>query len=626
MKRAFVVAVVLMGCLLALQGVSFAHGGQYRGPSDTVPPQLGGPGDSTPPPVPGGPATPGAGPTPFGPNTPGAGPNTPGAAPGPISGPMTGKRNAAAGGPGFEQWSFWWENNKDRFLNLRQKVQSGGVVTGDTGYHLGRGKKNEVKTSLRPTDAQIKEQVIPALQRALTDDDFDTRAAGYIGLGKCGTDSSVIEDIKKGLTDSNSSVRESAALGLGILGQPDAIPALIELMNDSQEARRLLKSSSVENRTRAFASIGLGLINDKQAIPDLLKIVENAGSYSNNDVPIAAIQALGLIGDPSAVPMLTKVLENAKLNDFIVSAVPIALGKIGDQSVVPMLEKFIKNEKVNDLVRWSAIIGYSRLLKGSENEDAIKLLTILMKDGNPQTRNFATMGVAYIGGDKARTTLLSAYRGARAEQMPWISMSLAVFSWNKDRDDTIVESVRRAFQEQKNPSFRSGHAVALGLLKDRAYWETMTRELAQSRDVDFQGYLCVALGLMEATESMDHLKNVLKTSRSFPKLQQQAAIGLGLMGDKDVVALLADTMEKTDSAFVLGSSAIALGLIGDRNAIEPMVKIAGNPDVKKIGRALATVGLGIVGDKDKLPRLSRVAEDNNYRAKVDFMAELLTIL
>ncbi len=544
-----------------------------------------------------------------------------------MAGPATGKRSAGGGGEGYEQWSFWWENNKDRFLNLRQKVQSGGVVTGDSGYHLGRGKRNEIKTSLRPTEKQIADLVIPALQRALADDDFDTRAAGVIGLGKCGRDASVMTDIIKGFDDPNAQVRESAALGLGILGQEAAIPNLIGLMHDSQEGRKLVKrANGVENRTRAFAAIGLGLIGDKKALPELRQVVQRADSFSNNDVPAAAIHSLGLIGDPSVVPDLIAVLENGKLNDFVRSAAPIALGKIGDKSAAPILEKYIKNDKVNDLVRWSSIIGYSRLMKDTADEEAIKLFTFLLKDGNPQTRNFAAMGIAYVGGEKARTTLLSAYRSARAEQLPWISMSLAVYSWGKDRDETIVEQVRRQFQEQKNPAWKAGHAVALGLLKDRASTQLLTRELAKSRDTGFQGYVCISLGLMEATDAMDQIKNVLKTSRSFPKLQQQAAIGLGLMGDKDVVALLSDTMEKTDSAFVLGSSAIALGLIGDRTAIEPMTKIAGNQQAKKIARALATVGLGIVGDKDALPRLSRVAEDNNYRAKVDFMAELLTIL
>jgi HEAT repeat protein len=382
----------------------------------------------------------------------------------------------------------------------------------------------------------------------------------------------------------------------------------------------------VEERTRAFAAIGLGLIEDRTAVPYLKEVVAKHETYSQPDVPAAAIHALGLLGDNSVVPDLIAVLDNPKTDKFVQSAVPIALGKIGDKNAVSKLESYIKNDKIDNLIRWSAIVGYSRLMKDTADDNAVKLLSIVANDdGEPQTRNFATMGLAYVGGENAKAAILKLFRKDN-EQLPWVSMAAAVFSWGKDLDQTIVDQVRRAFQEQKNPSWKAGHAVALGLLKDKQSSEILLRELASSNHEEYKGYLCIALGLMEATDAMPQIKQELDKSRSFPKLQQQAAIGLGLMGDKDVVALLAGTMEKTDSAYVLGSTAIALGLIGDRNAIEPMVRIAGNPEVKKIGRALATVGLGIIGDKDPLPRLSRVSEDNNYRAKADFMAELLTIL
>ncbi len=615
---------VLAVCFVVFSETAFAHGGKYRGPTDTVPGRLGTPGDFTPPPIPGGPTTPG-GNHPGGPTTPGIGSPVTGGAP--AVGPGTGGKRSAAGGEGFEQWTFWWENNKARFLNLREKVRSGGLVTGDTGYFLGRGNQQATVTTLSPTKAQIRDQVLPALRRTLRDDDFDTRAAGLIAIGKSSRDAEVLPDILRGFGDANAQVRESAGLALGLLGQEAAVPLLVEIMNDSAEGRRLTqRATGVETRTRAFAAIGLGLIGSRSAVPALREVIRHRNAFAQTDVPTAAIHALGLIGDPSVVPDLIQVLQDATISDYVRSAVPIALGKIGDRNATPILESFLKNERENDIVRWSAIIGYGRLLRGSADADAIQLLAHLLRSSNAQTRNFAAMSLAYVGGDQARTTLLGAFRQGRAEQMPWVSLSLAVWNWGSDADPTILEQVRRQFQEQRNPTWKAGHAVALGLLGDQASAPMLTRELARNADHGLQGYLCVALGLMQATESLGQLEAILKTSRSFPELQQQAAIGLGLLGNKEVGRLLIDTMAKTDSAYVLGSSAMALGLIGDRNAIEPMVKLSGNPEAKKIVRALATVGLGILCDKDSLSRLTRVAEDSNYRAKVDFMAELLTIL
>jgi hypothetical protein len=102
-----------------------AHGGQYRGPGDVVPPSPGGGGGT------GGPA----GPTTGGP----AGPERAG-----PSGPTTGgpagprrvalparpaqKRGAPPAGRGVDieddltTWNYWWEFNKDPFIRLKDAV------------------------------------------------------------------------------------------------------------------------------------------------------------------------------------------------------------------------------------------------------------------------------------------------------------------------------------------------------------------------------------------------------------------------------------------------------------------------------------------------------------------------
>ncbi|MFH0944425.1 MAG: transmembrane domain-containing protein, partial [Planctomycetota bacterium] len=125
MKIPMIAAGVVGGLLFLASGDLFGHGGTYRGPGDTVPPGegsgpgTGGPGTGGPTtPGPGGPNTPGPG---GGPVTPGGGVGGPGGNAGPARGPTTdGGRGAKknAGGEGFEQWQFWWENNKDRYLDL----------------------------------------------------------------------------------------------------------------------------------------------------------------------------------------------------------------------------------------------------------------------------------------------------------------------------------------------------------------------------------------------------------------------------------------------------------------------------------------------------------------------------
>jgi hypothetical protein len=160
--------------LFALTPTLLAHGGTYRGPGDTVPSNPGGGGGRTP--NPGGPTTPG----PSGPTTPGpSGPTTPGPA-GPTTGGPTGGGGRAGpttgrGGLNLEddlsQWQFWWEFNKEPFINLKKAIRTGGQVTGSDDFFIGRSVKTDFEDTLKPTDKDIKDKVLPKLLQKLGETD-----------------------------------------------------------------------------------------------------------------------------------------------------------------------------------------------------------------------------------------------------------------------------------------------------------------------------------------------------------------------------------------------------------------------------------------------------------------------
>jgi HEAT repeat protein len=82
-------------------------------------------------------------------------------------------------------------------------------------------------------------------------------------------------------------VRQREALGK--LGDPQAVPALIQALGDSDSA------------VRAAAAEALGAIGDPQAVPALIQALGD----SDCDVRRAAAEALGKLGDPQAVPPLS---------------------------------------------------------------------------------------------------------------------------------------------------------------------------------------------------------------------------------------------------------------------------------------------------------------------------------
>lgn len=206
--------------VLSLSVPVFAHGGQYRGPGDIVPPGGGRGGPSTGRPT--GPSTGGpSGPTTGGPTNPRGpatgGPSGPSGSPtgAPTTGGRTGGRGVMIDLTG---WQFWWEFNKDPFIRLRETVLEGGPQTGDDNYYLGNTRKKS-KNYLGLTE-EDKLNVLATLKRAMdSTENVDMITACMIAMAKVGRDHPdfrLFDVFRPHLKSNNQEVRETAALALGI--------------------------------------------------------------------------------------------------------------------------------------------------------------------------------------------------------------------------------------------------------------------------------------------------------------------------------------------------------------------------------------------------------------------------
>jgi hypothetical protein len=215
-----------------------AHGGQYRGPGDVVPPGAGGGRTGRPSgPTTGGPAGPSA-PRPSGPATGGpAGPTTGGPPGGPTGpgGPRTGGRGTRIG-IDLSQWQFWWEFNKDPFIKLRDAINQGAPETGSDEFYLGSTRAKVTATHAPTKEDRI--NVLATLRRAMeSTNNVDITTACMIAMAKIGMDHPEfkLKDIfTPHLKSKNQEVRETAALALGIAAQTesDELDILIKLALD----------------------------------------------------------------------------------------------------------------------------------------------------------------------------------------------------------------------------------------------------------------------------------------------------------------------------------------------------------------------------------------------------------
>ena len=85
-------------------------------------------------------------------------------------------------------------------------------------------------------------------------------------------------------------------------------------------------------------------------------------------------------------------------------------------------------------------------------------------------------------------------------------------------------------------------------------------------------------------------------------------------------------LKRAKSFAVQGQLITAIGTIGDHTAIDPLIDILDNTSRPAAARAMAAVGLGMIGDLLPLSKLSRLSENYNYRASVEDLDELLFIL
>jgi HEAT repeat protein len=675
-KRLFAAALVVVGALLVPES-AHAHGGQYRGPSDTVPPGGQAPGTGGSAPV--GPSTPVS---PTAPTTPG-GPSGPQGGSGPL-GPIS-QSGGGDLGPDLTGWSFWWEFNKAPYLDLKNRIHTPGTITGNPGFFLGQGDRTAAIDRLRPTAAQIHGKVVPALLAILDgESNPDIVTACLIALAKIGdipdeNGESILKDrIEERLGDPEAEVVETAAVALGILGHERSIPTLFEILGDSPAGRKLVDRGEVPWRARAFAAFGLGVIGsriaDREREQEIVRVLTDtleSDDSRNRDIQVACLISLGLvpldtIGVPDDLPegelgpevsrtaqldYLLGFLDDSAEHKLVRAHVPTALCRLLTAPGMPpelrdryksrIAEALLKrlgrrNGEEREVVQSAALaLG----LLGDADDDPIDrriravLAAVPKEVKDAQARSFSLIAMASIAGNgtidaesdagiaEAHRYLVGQFVRGKSRQRPWAGLAIGVLGNELARSDRAPETVRElalvlrtALAEERNPEILGALALGTALLGDAGSIEQLLQLLARLNDDTARGYVAVALGLLGERAAVEPIQRVLRESKYRPELLRQAAIALGLLGDKDVVDSLRTMLSTSKTLACQAAVSGALGFIGDRRSIDPLLAMLENKQHTPLARAFAVAALGIVADDDPLPWNSAIGIDLNYRA------------
>lgn len=654
MKKFLLTSLLGLGVVFGATESVFAHGGQYRGPGDVVPPNPGGGGPSSGPGgASGGPTTGPSGPAGGGPSGPSTGPSGPATGGGPGAGPGGGGPTTGRGAPlppDLTPWSFWWEFNKDPYINLREAIHSTGVVSNSDDFFLGEGKQSEANSTLKPNEAMILGTIIPELASALeASEDNDIQTACLIGLAKIGkdTDSVKILDIfQKYLPKNVQEIQETAALAYGISAREEAVPTLVHLVVDDAEGKKLTgDSGDVSDRTRSFAAYGLGLIawattnNDvKRAAFEAIKPILEDTKIADRNIRVAAVNSLGLLrpnlADEKGMTLFNDVsaslleywnLKLGKSDQLIQSHVPLAIAKLfsdvdlTEQAGLTALhtscrEDFIaalrerkSGKGANEIFESCAMavglmagpIENSKELnsmkgsdKDSERLDALSAQAMqeyFERGPDQQAKFFCLLGMAKQGGNYNRDALRRVMeKTASKVEQGWAALGLGVLAFESKKE---------------NPNY---DASLIG--------ESLVRVLDDEQNDNVLSAVAVALGLAEYQAAEDKLLALLEDKKNQDELAGYICIGLALMDATSAIAPLQELVDQSVYRNLrLQQAAIALGKLQDKEAGKQLIKLIGEderPSVQKMSAISAA--LAFIGDRESVQPLVKLL--NNEQA------------
>jgi len=555
-------------------------------------------------------------------------------------------------------WPFWWQNNKERYIDERRRSHRPSTVTGSSGQLTGRGRRGERAVRRRPDTSLISAEILPVLHELATSEkDAHILDSSILAMARAADEQDVdlvIEAVVPLLGHKELSVQTSAALSLGVLGHEKAAPMLVALMADMREGRRLAgRRGRVPELVRAFAALSLGLVNDSDSVPLLCDLVANT-SDSDVNLKVCAIVALGLMDNarsPDAIAFLMERIDDRKLDPIIKSYVPTALAKLVgpiDESNSPVLATLLGVFNCRDtdtLVRQSTAIALGQVgavtHAGLDDNAVVRALVDQVEQGSDAvTRQFCLISLAQIGRrDEAaseHTEVHDALRGLFSREITtprisetrsWAALAAATYAVEHPVSKyAFADRVGAAYEDESNPHHKGAFAIALGILGARSYGSQIVEDFSESNDEDFKGCAALSLGMLDHRPAASELRRAFESKSISPTYGMRLATGLGLLADKEIIGTLIETLQTSKSLSVTSAMAKSLGTIGDASAIGPLTDVATNRRVPDIARAFACVAIGMICERTEIPWGARIARDNNYVASVPAISEILDIL
>lgn len=439
--------------------------------------------------------------------------------------------------------------------------------------------------------------------------------------------------------------RAFAAFGLGLLAHSNEDNALRQRI--ALELVAAIDETHVRSDVPIAAVIALGLcpLSDRPVVP-----AAAMRSRDGVEVVLSRASQLGWLADR----IEDGDDENAKRFVAIRAHACVALARLGATAseaardrVVEVLAGVREDRSEPASVRTGALVALGELVRsGASPSDRLgrRAIENALAKGQPMERRFATIALAassarpgadddpLAAAETSRRALLQQLARGKSADRPWAALALGVQAHalraagaaDSDKAGAVLLDRLRA---QRNASDVGAFAIGCALtceesprkLRERA-GDAAHEAFGRLHDPVSRGHLAISLGLLGHEAARDDLRATLDDAGFQPALLWSSAVGLGLLGDKELTPLLVKALVEAQSHSSRAAAAAALGNIGDRRAVPPLIDVVRDDGRPAATRAFAVIGLGVVCDPAPMPWRTPIAHAMPYFALTETLS------
>jgi HEAT repeat protein len=458
----------------------------------------------------------------------------------------------------------------------------------------------------------LRPEVLNALREvARSDGERLVRASALIALGRAGGD----EDARL-LADTlvrekePAEVREAAAVGLGLLPPIGDDETLERVRSYLIHILRNPESPTGRVRGMALCALGLRARTDARLRMELVGHVAE-GRFDEGEEAAHLVFACGLAGDALVAPELIRAasrakIGRAKLSDVQRAHAANALALVAGPAAVEPLAALLRSRRSGLETKRATALALGRVLRECElAEDAAArgaraLRECFEKENDTILRGFAAVALGAARPPQAVPVLTEAIdHGGNASVKPYcaLALGLAARTLGGDEGRRIGTFLRNELDKTNHMELGSALSLALGLAQAEDAEEHLLERIGRERlPAPVRGTAAQALGLVgtASPEAVAALREAAKTGT--PGILEDAALGLGLLGQRGVGEELAAALPTVGSAYAQSRLMLALSYLANTETVSPLLKVLRDKRERPTAREFAAAALGLIGD------------------------------